>query len=418
MEENNEGTNENKLDPGTVEIHSAWIINSFNKVDVRQIISSMNIYEDISSPFITGSIVLSDTNNLLSQMKFRGEERLILELKTPLLEIERVGNFHLFKLEDRENLAQKDLIYRLHFISIEAFTDQNKRISQTFRGRISDTVENICKKGLLTGKDVHVEPTGNNEVHTSNFWTPIQNIHYLTKKAINNKNNSNYLFFETEEGFVFSSLDTLFKLPVHQQFIKGQHSRSTDPSEDPMVEYMKVLDMSIPDFYDYIGNHNNGLYGGALYVTDIEKKQIDFLKYKAKDEYHKSGKLNKGEHIFDSVEEAFNVESVVKSKVTHSDLYENKASDYDNRETRRNSLLSQLELIKTNIKVFGRCDYTVGRIVELKVFLEKQVDEKTMEEDEIDKILSGRYLVSAINHEITNKSHYTFLELIKDSYLK
>jgi hypothetical protein len=35
-----------------------------------------------------------------------------------------------------------------------------------------------------------------------------------------------------------------------------------------------------------------------------------------------------------------------------------------------------------------------------------------------DKIFSGRYLVSAINHFITQKSHECTIELVKDSYIK
>lgn len=413
-----EEQNEQSLAPGDISINAAYIYNAYGTLDVKNIITAINIYEDISSPFITGTLVISDTNNLISEMNFRGEERLRLELKTPILDIDRVGEFHIFKLEDRENMAERKLVYKLQFISIEAFTDQNTKVSKTFRGQISDSIQKICKNYLRTGKEIITEATVNNEIHTSNFWSPVQNITFLTKKALNTNNHSCYMFFENNEGFVFSSTEGLFKLPIQQEFTKGHHSRGTDPTQDENIEYMKVMDMSTPHLYNYINNHNNGLYGGSLYVTDIETKDISFMKYKAKDEYKKNGKLNEGLHIFDTEEDAFSVDSIIKTKVINNTLYENKPLDKDNRETQRNSMLSQTELVKTNIKVFGRCDYTVGRIINLTVYLDRKIDEKTIEEDNVDKMLSGKYLVSAINHEITNKSHFCYMELIKDTHSK
>jgi hypothetical protein len=69
--------------------------------------------------------------------------------------------------------------------------------------------------------------------------------------------------------------------------------------------------------------------------------------------------------------------------------------------------------MKVEIEVFGRTDYTVGR----KVYLDtnKMMPISHKDSDINDKLLSGYYLISAINHAFTSDKHICTLELIKDS---
>ena len=87
---------------------------------------------------------------------------------------------------------------------------------------------------------------------------------------------------------------------------------------------------------------------------------------------------------------------------------------------KRKSLLAQLSATKTNIQVFGRLDYSVGKKIKLVVYKDSKIDEdgKTTDDKLIDEELSGMYLITALNHNITQKNHLTNMELSKDSYLK
>jgi hypothetical protein len=76
------------------------------------------------------------------------------------------------------------------------------------------------------------------------------------------------------------------------------------------------------------------------------------------------------------------------------------------------------EAQKMTINVAGRCDYTVGMVVEVTMYQNKPVQKKDTQDMLIDKILSGKYLVAAINHTITIEGHVCAMELIKDSSIK
>jgi hypothetical protein len=81
----------------------------------------------------------------------------------------------------------------------------------------------------------------------------------------------------------------------------------------------------------------------------------------------------------------------------------------------RMSLLKQAESTKIEIVVPGRCDYTVGRRVYVKLNKIEPVSKN--DKKSIDNMFSGNYIISAINHYITKEKHECTLELIKDSLL-
>ena len=65
------------------------------------------------------------------------------------------------------------------------------------------------------------------------------------------------------------------------------------------------------------------------------------------------------------------------------------------------------------ITVPGRTDYTVGQKV--SVVLNKVEATAASDSDLTDRMFSGFYLVSAINHVISRESHECNMELIKES---
>jgi hypothetical protein len=77
--------------------------------------------------------------------------------------------------------------------------------------------------------------------------------------------------------------------------------------------------------------------------------------------------------------------------------------------------MKMAEANKIEIVVPGRVDYTVGQ--KIKIVLNKiEPTRKTdNDSDSIDKMFSGFYLISAINHYITKERHECNMELIKDT---
>jgi hypothetical protein len=81
----------------------------------------------------------------------------------------------------------------------------------------------------------------------------------------------------------------------------------------------------------------------------------------------------------------------------------------------RISALMQANMHKIEITVPGRTDYCVGQKVAVRLNKMEPFTSQEDDADMIDKMYSGFYLVSAINHSVTREKHECHMELIKDS---
>ena len=412
---------EKRIEPGGIEIESCFVVSPKNgMVDITALVTNVMMYEDIMSPFITGSVSVVDALSLNEILPLMGEEILYIKALTPGFDgdlYKRDLMLALYKMEKRENIKLKAVGYELCFVSMEAITDMNQRVSKTFRGRISDLAESMIKSfpGLVSEKNANVEETANNEIYTSNFWTPTQNLYYLSTKALNEINNPSYVFFENNEGFVFASLDALYAIPATYQFIRDSKMRGPEETQDVMEEYRKVLDISVPVQYDYIERLQEGFYGSTIYNYDLQTKRINFKNFVAFDDLKKV-RLNPHLNIGDNLQ--FMPEANMLLSVMHRSLYNGSPILPINHHNRRMALLKQVSSMTINIKVFGRLDYTVGSVVDFTAYKDNATGAKLPADEDTDELLTGRYLITAISHEISRENHFCHIELCKDSVLK
>lgn len=416
----------NRLEPGTIVINSANIINSKGyRVDVLRLVNTLNIYEDVMSPFVTGTLLISDSIALAESLPFIGEEMLILDMETPGISgdaptARHLKTYHIYKIESKENFRQKNVVYTLCFQSLDSYVDANERISKTYRGPVSSSVQKIlgAMPGLNTSKGVFVEETANTAVFTANFWSPSQAVYYLAAQAINKKGNEGFVFFENYDGFIFSSLENLYDIGQKKsiRLERNQSVREADESQSLDDEYSKILDMSTPKLFDFMDRLRTGFYGGNIYHYDVETKRVNFRSMVAKDEIDK---ITLNDNLVAGKEIKAHPDANKLLKVIHRSLYGPGQAPLPIRHEIKNmAVLSQATAITINVQVFGRLDYTVGKCVDLLVYSDKTITKETPDDDTVDSILSGKYLITALSHEITRESHVCNLELCKDSVIK
>jgi hypothetical protein len=415
----------NVINPGDIKVNYIRILNGSGKfIDVSKIFVSLTIYEDIMSAFVTGSIILSDSIAINTLLPFLGEEVIEINYETPAHtgdEFKYTKTFHIYKIESIENFKQKNAIIELMFMSIDAFVDMNTKISQTFRGSVSDIAKKLLSSNqyLNTKNNIIVEQTTSNCTYTSNFWTPSQNLFYLAGEAYNDRKNPNFVFFENRDGFAFVSMDSLYEQTPIAEFVRDEKIResNTDGKSVPDTAglYSRVLDMSTKGMYDYIDRLETGMYGSALYHYDVETKRLRFLQRNATSDFQ-GNTLNKETSV--KSQTIFLPVAKLMTEIGHKSLYPNTVPGPFDKNMRRAALIKRAESFKTNIKVFGRACYKVGDIIDLKVYSNEQVSNRTNIDKMYDPMFSGKYLISALSHEISSDAHYCNLELIRDSYQK
>lgn len=407
---------------GSVDVRNVSIAStsprSFLQTITPQVVG-IEIYEDIFSPFISGKIVVRDSQELLNLLPLVGEEKIILDIATPTIDEEYTikGEFFIYKMGDRIRLSERDTGYQLYFMSKEGIIDINRKISKAYSGNITDIVKKIVveEDGLGSKKNLNVETTPTNIKYISNFWSPVQNINYLAQAAINENNSPTYVFFENKFGLNFISLDSMYDLPVFRQLVWDNYTREITPAgavKDLNKDWNRIINLNTPQTFDYIKRIQSGMYGTEMIMFDIMTKQYTHVGFVP--DFSESKHLNKYPMW------SGDAPASTRSTLIKEHRYYNNFDGYQDVTNtshiqKRVSLMTQAEAFKLEVTVLGRTDYSAGQKINIDVPLNTQIRQETV--DPQDKIYSGDYIISAICHKISRDSHQCIMELIKDSFV-
>ena len=408
---------------GEVNVDKVKIITSKGVYqDISAQVINIQYYEDLFSPFITGSLIVKDMLDLVNLFPFVGEEFVELEVSTPTLEKSKIkGRYYIYKMTNRELIGDSAVVYQLHFISVEAVIDLNKKISKVYTGSPAKLLKQLIGEeynGLQSKKEVFAEETSRDVKFIANYWSPSKCISYLTELAVNKNNIPSYVFFENRDGFYFMSLDSLYTANVYQEFKYDKYTRDDLPNgktvRNVQEDYKRATSVSIPTGFDYMDRVSKGAYASKALSWDITNKKYNVKNYNMFDNITKQNHLN--EYPLASQNAILKTNSLVVNypRAVGSFSGFGDTSNFKNFQ-QRNSLLKLAEASKIQMSVPGRTDYTVGQKVKVTLNRVEPISDK--DTDMQDKMFSGHYLISAINHYITRESHECHMELIKDSLI-
>jgi len=410
---------------GDVNIEKVSITTSsgFTQEITNQVVG-LQIFEDLFSPFITGSLVIKDSLDLLNLFPFSGEEFLQLRVSTPTLKGSKIdGNFYIFKMADREIVGDRSVVYELHFITQEAVIDLNKRISKAYSGRCSEIAKTLMEDkdfGLQIKRKIFIEETKNSTKFISNYWNPVKCLNYLSDHSLNTNDSPTFVFYENRAGFNFVSLETLYtNNDVVQEFVYDNYKRDEltggQTINNPSEQYKRIKELRIPTVYDYMKNTQEGMYASKQYSFDITTKTVFVNNYDIKTEFEKQKHLNPHSSI--SANAIYRPSAMIINKPTYYGSFTNE-KDVTNASflQKRISVMRQADANKIEITVPGRTDYTVGQKVIINV--DRIEPMKKGETNTRDEVISGAYIIGAINHYIDREKHECVMELFKESMLK
>ena len=411
---------------GSVSIKEISVITAKNTIqNITNQILDIKIFEDLFSPFISGVINVKESFDFINLFPFVGEEYLKVYIYTPSLPVQYHINqdFYIYKVSDRIVLGDRSTVYQIHFISKEALVDVNKNISKSYSGKISDIATDICSNmvdGLQSSKKLNIESTGNTTKFISNFWSPVKCLNYAAGTASTVAGASDYIFFENRNGLNFLSLDSLYRQDVAQSFVYDKYLRDDLADGRTIIniakDYARIMTISVPVVFDYLDRIRSGMFASKMVSTDITVKKYVVNNFDMLQDFASNKHTNKYPSISNKLVKRNN--SLVINYPKYYGAF-NAYTDVSNSRTiqKRLSQLAQAQSTKLIINVFGRTDYTVGMKVNLTLNKVAPMKKGATEEELRDNILSGNYIISAINHIIDRKQHECVMELIKDSFI-
>jgi len=401
-------------------IHDAKRLKKYN---IYAAFLEMDIYEDIFSSCLSGTVTIVESNNLIFEIPLLGDELLEIEYSTPSLESTDTikKTFSITKVDQREHGGDKKNVYVIHFISNEGLIDLNSALSRSYEGNPHDIVKRIFNAELKINDPIEVDDSDGKIKFVSPYWSPFECINYATSRCLapNTKTiTPNFLFYQTTKKFKLKSLSTLFaQEPYMNYFFDKNPARShgVNNTSVPDIdrEYSSIKELYFINSQDYIDNISNGSLSHRVYGVDLLRKNFSTKTYKIDTDFRKTPHIEKYPII--SPDAIISDYGLFQRRTTSPQLFDGVNDNADDLLVKRVSLLGQLDLFKLDIIVPGRTDIEVGMIVNFELNQFRETDSEEKLDKKIDPYYSGRYLITAIQHRLTQTRHLMTMQIIKES---
>ena len=419
-------------------------------VDIKGLVVEFNIYESMFASSLTGTLVISDSTNLIGKLPIQGTERLTFKLSTPgSLTIdctEESGHpMHVYAVSNKQQDGDTKEIYTLHFASREFLRNIRTRVSQAYSGRMNEMVASILgdENYLDSRKTLNVQKTRNQDKIVIPNLHPFQAINMLQKRALADDSNSvGYHFYETPRGFHFRSWESMFvdsrgnPRVVKQSFestgisnVPNESAYRGNPHKDKITqEYQSVESYRfINSSHDVAANQAAGTYANKVISHNLYDKS-----YKESD-YHYHNYFNDTKHLdgnkvpvvntpvdFDDKSISDYAESRISvmptSRFVHNEDTGAFGIDVEQDGITEASRISQVNqvlggtILEMTIK--GQSYLEVGDVIQFNL---QTVENKKNSEGKFDPQYSGRYVITKMRHRVTTTEYINVIELIKDS---
>ena len=450
------------------------------KLNITKFVSNVQITESIYKNAINVNIRILDVSSLYSSLRLNGSEKIKIELARnddTIVEVFRlelvVADVHQFSEINGD--AQS---YVLRCVPEYTLINQTTTISDSFID-IVEAIKSICQgvlniptlnldrplrkdRGRIVGTsddkgvgnflsdfvtpkgdsfELNLQPT-QEEVDKQRLpaqpargiyplMKPLSVINWLVRNISNNS--TPYYFYQTSDGRV--------RLRSYQQMINdvgaftpytnvesSAHYSINDPMKDSTdslfkFEKFKIKKFSQPSNLSSVKNIADGSYASNKHTIDIYKKE-----YKDNDNFEYGGMktLNESKPFPDKVK--FNEKKFTDnhtSKNYYINLNSGAFDDLENYHNIVNDTIQKKEAYHhildsqiQDIVIDGDFLLRSGQTITLDILQNKSADKKLKDEelDTPDKMLSGKYLITAIEHNFENQTFLTRLRLKRDSY--
>ena len=429
--------------------------------DIKDMLIEFNLYEDIFSPFLHGSINLTDAVNAISMWPIAGGEVLTVKFRTKTF-ADDPGNlieksFQIVGIENRMFNNDREQFYALSFCSIEAVNDQSNSISQSFGTKESEarTTAEIAEQiwndwinfprriddgdsqsSFIIGDTPHTSKIQ----FVSNFWTPMQIMHFISKRCQGaTHTGSDYLFFESNKGFFLTSIQNLIASQLEalweefvyvpepimgEQMIRAGGETFVGASLHP--SFNKISEITVPRTINILDGQDTGYYSASTRAYDMFTKEQAEVILDGRDSFDQFVHTDPGIPIPGGIQR--NPFSYINIKYLnqymypgmHGGLEDGVHGEGANPAILANDLFRQVYFNSFNDYKFtatmpGRTDIEVGKLIKLVYPAAGPKTEDSEPEDYIDQVLTGKYLITAIHHTISSIAKHTMkLEIVKN----
>ena len=397
---------------------------------LKNLLVELSFFEDIYAFACSGYVILRDAVGLIEQLKLDGTEFINIAYgktrsEDPASKI--IRTFRIYKIGNRKPSGNiNSEFFTVYFCSEEMLMSEQIKLSKGFKGQqISDIIKTILldqnSLRIKSKKIQFIESTYGTYDFVIPRLKPFEAISWLSTYARPiGRQGADMLFFETNDGFYFRSLQSMFADSPYGTYT---HKPANINNADIASGLNTVLEFEFIKTFDSLEATESGIYSSKLItidpltrtqkITNFNKNNLNGysasgestnrLGKKQTEMYDSSLKLsfsNSGQKDKDYIKQ--NASGVAK------DIYAE--TSVPNRTAQ--IALANYTVIKAIIP--GDTGITAGRTINFQLYSNSFDPESNNRK--FDEFFSGKYLVTAVRHVIQSQGVFqTILELAKES---
>jgi hypothetical protein len=391
-------------------------------IEMSSMIDQLSIWESIFTNTMSGNIIVKDGAGLVESNGIVGSglEEVHIEIMTPNMSDEKTSNLEkVFKIDSISGGTKtaKTTTYNIGISSPYALINNMSKISRSFmKMTASEIVEyvgtNIMEFGGFLWTDFTVSPSLHEKQIVVPNWNPFQLINFLARNSVSEKGESNYMFFENNDGFKFVTIDELKGGDIMRAYtLKNMPIKIVESPEGFTLDSSFMENYSEQSRFHITAGQVNGMYGSSILTHNIIEKSLETYEVEYdgdKDKVMSEGIGLNGPKDFPF--EEFNTHQN-SGFMSANGLYgfheKGEKSHYPHYDMKQTEL--QANTIKFDVPGDSNC--WAGDVVMLR--LPTHIPLHDVPEDQY---MTGKWLVTAIHHKINASGYVMTLECMKDGF--
>lgn len=423
-------------------------------VDIKMGTVSVDYYEDIFSPTVTATLVVTNSGNSVPKSDNEGNPDLVCmtpdgEMQSiyqglPLrggekVEIKIAGNSQInpgLDFSANESLYVSSIgnvisenqreTFVLYLSSKEAIINETQTVTKKYptSSPISASVENIIQEFIRTNKPVEIDTTSNKYGFLGNSKKPFSLLVTLASKAVpelsKDDATAGFVFFQTRDGLFFKSIDSLItKQPkatyTYTEINQARSERDNDfniltystNKNQKLLENLRLgafaTERIVFDPYTFTTTIED--FGTTQYAGKSKNlgREIEAPKISFSDAADLDLGVSASRKVFSILDRGTFEPEVSEDVNAEATKYQSQSL------TRYNTLFTQV----LTMTVPSNTNLRAGDIIECQF-----PKTTTSKKKEFDSEQSGLYMIKALCHHFDSTGSYTSLKLIRDTFGK
>ena len=412
-------------------VNELVIVTKAGPIDISSIYEEINIFDSLFSPVISGSVLLTDSIGLSGRLIFDGSESLLVDItkdeNSDIASYKR--SFRIYKQANRINEGMNSEKYTLNFVSDELIYSDQQRINQAYENIYSQIVGRILENYLrIPQKDLKgffQETFGIKKIVIPNL-RPFEAIEWCAKRAVDNQNSPNYLFYQNIAGYNFVSLSGLL---VKEDILEIKFESKNLSGSDAFDEISSARSFEVVTQNDMIEKTRAGVNAGRFIGFDPMTRSVNSETISFGDHYATMKHANKNpnfsviqnrggetnENTFDARKTVsfFGTNRKFSNYIKRNDPASlSKLDDTENYIFQRKAILANLMSKRIKITMPGNFQLSSGFNVRVEAPFFGMKEKGDQNKDES---LTGKYIIVGSRHIIGYDKHETIIEVATTS---